>query len=89
VRVELSSRYAGARRTVPGSELNSLDPYWRTDMRVTATRDWGRGTWRIDGTVGVDNLFDDDATMLVDYPFPSRSWSVTLRVRRARPGYDT
>jgi len=87
VRVELSSRYAGARRTVPGSELNTLDPYWRTDLRVTTAREWGNGKWRVDGTVGVDNLFDDDATMLVDYPFPSRSWSVTLRVRRARPGH--
>ena len=32
---ELANRYVGARRTVPGSALNTLDPYWLTDARWT------------------------------------------------------
>src|SRR5262249_42278201 len=30
-RLDISNRYVGARRTVPGSALNQLDPYWLTD----------------------------------------------------------
>src|SRR5262249_13930854 len=29
VRLEATTRYVGERRTVPGSPLNVLDPYWR------------------------------------------------------------
>ncbi len=81
VRIEATTRYVGARRTVPGSPLNMLDPYWLTDSKVT----WSvaRQAWTIDASVGVDNLFDKPASMLVDYPFPSRTWTITLRMRRA------
>ncbi len=80
-RLEVSNRYVGSRRTVPGSPLNVLDPYWRTDVRATSTRSWGR--WQLDGTLSIENIFDASAAMLVDYPFPSRGWSIALRVRRA------
>jgi hypothetical protein len=80
VRLESTTRYVGERRTVPGSELNTLDPYWRTDVKLS----YGRRVqgWRLDATVGVENALDQSATMLVDYPFPSRSWSVSLRLQR-------
>jgi hypothetical protein len=80
-RLEITNQYVGERRTVPGSGLNVLDPYWRTDARLTSSRPWG--AWQLDGTLGVENLFDRSAAMLVDYPFPSRSWTVALRIRRA------
>jgi hypothetical protein len=80
VRLQATSRYVGARRTVPGSALNALDPYWRTDVSVSYAhrlRDW-----IADASVGVDNAFDQQAAMLVDYPFPGRAWSVSLRLSR-------
>jgi outer membrane cobalamin receptor len=80
LRVEVANQYVGERRTVPGSELNVLDPYWRTDVRVTATMT--RPGWSLDATLGVENVFDRPAEMLVDYPFPSRDWTVAVRMRR-------
>lgn len=79
-RLDITHRYVGERRTVPGSALNALAPYWRTDARVSSTRRWR--SLVLEGSIGVDNVLDQPAAMLVDYPFPGRSWSVSLRVRR-------
>jgi outer membrane cobalamin receptor len=84
VRLEMANDYVGERRTVPGSALNTLDPYWRTDIRLTATIT--RPRWTLDGTLGVENLFNKSAAMLVDYPFPSRDWTVGVRIRRGGLG---
>lgn len=80
-RLELANRYVSSRRTVPGSPLNTLDPYWLTDARWATSSALGR--WLLDVGIGVENLFDQSAAMLVDYPFPGRTWSVSLRVRRS------
>ena len=64
---------------VIGSELNSLEPYSLTDLRVSRT--FAARALEIDASLGVENLLDRDASMLVDYPFPGRSWSVSLRTR--------
>jgi outer membrane cobalamin receptor len=80
VRLETTTQYVGARRTVPGSPLNSLDPYWLTDAKVS--RSMARRAWMIDAIAGVENLFDRPASMLVDYPFPGRTWTISLRLRR-------
>jgi vitamin B12 transporter len=79
-RIEITNQYVGERRTTPGSSLNVLTPYWRTDARVTSSRGWG--PWSVDATLAMDNVFDHPAAMLVDYPFPGRSWSIALRLRR-------
>ncbi len=79
-RLELTTRYAGDRRTVPGSALNSLDPYWRSDARITSAHRWR--SYHVDASFGVENVLDQPAAMLVDYPFPSRTWSISLRLRR-------
>ncbi|HMI58127.1 MAG TPA: TonB-dependent receptor, partial [Gemmatimonadaceae bacterium] len=78
-RLELSTRYIGERRTVPGSSLNTLDPYWLTDARWTTP--FTRGRLSMDVSVGVDNVFDRAAAMLVDYPFPGRTWTLSVRAR--------
>jgi outer membrane cobalamin receptor len=80
IRLETTTRYVGERRTVPGSALNTLDPYWRTDVKLS----YGRRllAWHVDASVAVDNVLDQAAAMLVDYPFPSRSWSVSVRLQR-------
>jgi iron complex outermembrane receptor protein len=80
-RIELTTRFVSARRTVPGSPLNALDPYWLTDARWKKSLRLGR--WQTDIGVGVENLFDRPAAMLVDYPFPGRTWSVSLRLRHS------
>jgi hypothetical protein len=78
--VDVATRYVGARRTVPGSELNSLDPYWLTDLRAGTS--WAVTAWTLDATVGIENLLNHPAAMLVDYPFPCRGWTLGIRVRR-------
>lgn len=77
VRLEATTRYIGSRRTVIGSELNSLDAYSLADLRISRT--FARRAWRFDAAVGVENLLDRSASMLVDYPFPGRTWSISLR----------
>jgi vitamin B12 transporter len=79
-RAEWHTRYVGPRRTVPGSSLNVLDPYWMSDVELS--RELLHGGWQVDATVGVENVFDRSAAMLVDYPFPGRSWTIGLRTRR-------
>jgi outer membrane cobalamin receptor len=78
-RVETTTRYIGARRTVTGSELNSLDPYTLTDLHISRT--FTHRAWRVDASLGVENLLDHSASMLVDYPFPGRTWTMSLRTR--------
>jgi outer membrane cobalamin receptor len=78
--LEVTTRYVGARRTVPGSDLNLLDPYWLTDARLSSS--WTYHLWAGDITMGIENLLNRPAAMLVDYPFPSRGWTLGLRVRR-------
>lgn len=86
IRMNLSARYVGERRTVPGSASNALTPFWLTDARLS--RPFALGPWRAEATLGVENLLDRDAAMLVDYPYPGRAWSIGLRVRREpRPAF--
>jgi len=81
--VDVETRYVGSRRTVAGTDLNDLTPYWLTDVRLAVPL--VRAVWRLDGTLGVENVFDRSASMLVDYPFGGRRWTVGLRTNR-RPG---
>ena len=79
-RVDVETRYVGSRRTVAGTDLNDLDPYWLTDVRLSVPL--ARAAWRLEGTLGVENVFDRPASMLVDYPFGGRRWTVGLRTSR-------
>jgi outer membrane cobalamin receptor len=83
-RIDLETRYVGSRRTVVGTDLNDLDPYWLTDVRLAVPV--VRAAWRLEGTVGVENAFDRPASMLVDYPFGGRRWTVGLRTSRMGAG---
>jgi outer membrane cobalamin receptor len=81
VRASIMTRYVGERRTVPGSSLNLLDPYWLTDASLAVPV--ARGALSADVTVGLTNIFDRPAAMLVDYPFGGRGWTIGVRLRRA------
>ncbi len=83
-RIDVETRYVGSRRTVAGTDLNDLDPYWLTDVRLAVPV--VRAAWRLDGTVGVENVFDRPASMLVDYPFGGRRWTVGFRTSRRAGG---
>jgi hypothetical protein len=79
-RVDVETRFVGSRRTVAGTDLNDLDPYWLTDVRLAIPL--VRAAWRLEGTLGVENVFDRPASMLVDYPFGGRRWTVGVRMSR-------
>lgn len=79
-RVELSGRYAGERRTVPGSALNTLPAHGALDLR--ATLPFRRAGWAGELSLGAENLLDQRAAMLIEYPYPGRAWSLSLRLRR-------
>jgi outer membrane cobalamin receptor len=79
-RLEVATRYVGARRTVAGSNLNLLNPYSLTDVRLS--RAFAVGPWQLDAVVGAENVFNRFAAMLADYPFPGRNWTIALRARR-------
>ncbi len=81
-RVELVTRHVGVRRVVAGSALNALPAYRMSDLRASTQQQlWGR--WTLQPTLAVENLFSRQAAMLVDYPFPTRLWSLSLRLRPA------
>ncbi|MEO7361302.1 MAG: TonB-dependent receptor [Gemmatimonadaceae bacterium] len=81
LRVDVTNRYIGVRRTIAGSGLNALDPYWMSDVKIsTAIQKVG---WSFGPALGVENVLNRAAAMLVDYPFPPRTWSVSVRVRRS------
>ena len=79
-RVDVETRYVGSRRTVAGTDLNDLEPYWLTDVRLAVPV--VRAAWRLEGALGVENVFDRPASMLVDYPFGGRRWTVGFRTSR-------
>lgn len=78
-RFEISSRHTGSRHTAPGTNLNSLPAYNVTDLRLQTTGTWK--AWSLTPTISVENIFNRHAAMLMDYPFPTRLWSISLRVR--------
>lgn len=78
-RAELVLRHVGVRRVVAGSALNALPAYRMADVRLSTERQ--RGRWTLQPMLAVENLFSRQAAMLVDYPFPTRLWSLSLRVR--------
>lgn len=79
---ELTTRYIGDRRTVQGSSLNSLGAYWITDVHATLRIVGGR--FPLDALGGVDDVFDHRAALLIDYPYPGRTWTLGLRFATLR-----
>ncbi|KPJ84537.1 MAG: hypothetical protein AMS19_00325 [Gemmatimonas sp. SG8_23] len=75
-----SARHVGARRSVPGSELNELAAYTLLDLGVRLPLKLGVAGGALD--LAVTNLLDERAALLVDYPLPGRGWTVRLRLNR-------
>ncbi len=80
LRTEIEGRYVGERRTVPGSELNSLPAYWIVDVGVSA--DFRVGSWFNEAFFRIENLTDQRAELLADFPLPSRAIRLGWRVIR-------
>ncbi len=70
-------RYVGARRTSPGTTLNELPGYARLDVALRKEVRWGGVRGSVD--LAIDNLLDEPAALLVDYPLPGRALSLRLR----------
>ncbi len=81
VRGEVTTRQIGVRRTSPGSGLNSLPAYRVTDVLLSLSRPFG--DMMLTPAITVENLFNRQASMLMDYPFPTRLWSISLRIRHS------
>ncbi len=84
VTASLTTLYVGDRRTVEGSSLNSLAPYWIANTQATIRI--ASGPWPLDALLGVDDLLDARAALLFDYPYPGRTLRVGLRIRHASTG---
>ncbi len=80
ISARLEAQRIGARRTVPGSALNTLEPYWLTHLQLST--EIALGDWVGTPNLAVRNLLNHSAAMLVDYPFPGRSWNLEFRLRR-------
>ncbi|HYW07790.1 MAG TPA: TonB-dependent receptor, partial [Longimicrobium sp.] len=83
VRAELQGRWVGERFPDAGNTANRIESHFLADLRLA--RPFALRGWRGETTLAVENLADRDAAMLVDYPYPGRTWSVGLRVRRGAP----
>jgi vitamin B12 transporter len=84
VTANLTTLYAGDRRTVQGSALNSLAPYWITNAQATVRV--ANGPWPLDALIGVDDVLDERAALLFDYPYPGRTLRLGLRIRHTSAG---
>lgn len=82
--VEVSSqyRYIGRRRTVPGSDLNTLEPFSTVDVQLSRQLSEQAG---LTLTLGLDDLFDRSPAMLPDYPSAGRTWRISLSARTGQP----
>ena len=82
-RLQLRStlRTHGSRRSVPGSELNSLDPFTTLDSGVALPVSLGS---LLDAhlELTVRNALDVRASFLADYPLPGRWWTLSVRLDR-------
>jgi outer membrane cobalamin receptor len=78
----VSADHVGTRRSMPGSDLNSLSPYTIVDLGWTSSVGMGGVSGRIE--VVLSNLLDERAALLVDYPLPSRGWTTRLHLSPAR-----
>jgi vitamin B12 transporter len=73
-------RHTGRRRTVPASALNTLPAFGVLDLQLS--RPVAVGGWTTEITARVENVLDQDAAMLVDYPLPGRSWRLGVQLTR-------
>lgn len=81
LRFDFGARYTGWRRVSAGSALNSLRPFWMADAALKSTVHPNR--WSITTILSTENAFSESASMLVDYPYPPRSFALSVRVLRS------
>jgi hypothetical protein len=82
VRADLEVRHVGVRRVSPGTSVNQLSPFQVVDVRLA--RDFALRDWAAELSAGVENLLDEQAAMLADYPQAGRRWATGIRLRRGR-----
>jgi len=75
-------RYVGRRRTVPGSDLNTLEPFGTLDCQLSRRLSDRAG---LTLTLGVDDFLDRSPAMLPDYPSAGRTWRISLSARTGEP----
>ena len=79
VQADVTTQYIGDRRTVQGSPLNALTPYWVSDVHATVRL--VNGAWPLEALLGLDDVANHRAALLFDYPYPGRTVRAGLRIR--------
>lgn len=77
--LQFALQATGMRRTVVGSDINQLPAFQLMQLRVARRFDVGPIDTKV--RLGIENLLDQPVAMLLDYPFPGRTWSVDLTLR--------
>lgn len=77
LRIRADARHVGERRTVPGSPVNALAPYWTTDLAVRGR--FSVAGWRLEPGLRIENALDRPVEMVPDFPLPGRGWRLELR----------
>lgn len=82
--LQLSLQATGMRRTVVGSDINQLPAFQLMQLRIARHLNLGPVDTKV--RLSVENLLDQPVAMLLDFPFPGRTWAVdvTLRPRSRR-----
>ncbi len=73
-----AATHVGERRTLPGSTLNALGGYTVLDAGIAIPVALGKAPGRLE--FAVNNLLDERASLLADYPLPGRGWSTRIRI---------
>ncbi len=76
---QLAMQSTGARRTVVESDINQLPSFQLLQLRLARRVDVGSLDTKL--RLSVENLLDQPVAMLLDYPFPGRTWSVDVTLR--------
>lgn len=71
-------RYIGRRRSIAGSDLNTLAPFAVTDLQIVRRVAISRASMEV--AIACDDVLNRAGTMLIDYPAPGRVWRFTLSV---------
>ncbi|MDZ7631608.1 MAG: TonB-dependent receptor, partial [Gemmatimonadaceae bacterium] len=77
--LRLALQATGMRRTVVGSDINQLPAFQLVQLQLARGIDLGPLDTKV--RLSVENLLDQPVAMLLDFPFPGRTWSVDLTLR--------
>lgn len=71
--------YAGERYNQQENiRYNHMQPWYTSDLSLMYTFLWKKTTWK--ATIEVNNLFDQDYDVIINYPMPKRNYGLSLDI---------